>query len=50
MNLLFIIKVEDCTRGVHSLLYFAYTCVRDLFIRGGYLPCGKDFKVMVFYM
>jgi hypothetical protein len=20
------------TRGVHSLLYFAYTCVRDLFI------------------
>jgi hypothetical protein len=23
------------TRGVHSLLYFAYTCVRDLFIGGG---------------
>jgi hypothetical protein len=22
-------------RGVHSLLYFAYTCVRDLFIGGG---------------
>ena len=22
------------TRGVHSLLYFAYTCVRDLFIEG----------------
>jgi len=21
-------------RGVHSLLYFAYTCVRDLFIAG----------------
>jgi hypothetical protein len=21
-----------CSRGVHSLLYFAYTCVRDLFI------------------
>jgi hypothetical protein len=21
-------------RGDHSLLYFAYTCVRDLFIRG----------------
>jgi hypothetical protein len=37
------------TRGVHSLLYFAYTCVQDLFI-GGYLPCKKDYKVMVFYM
>jgi hypothetical protein len=37
-------------RGVHSLLYFAYTCVRDLFIGGGYLPCKKDYKVMVFYM
>ena len=23
------------TRGDHSLLYFAYTCVRDLFIGGG---------------
>ena len=22
-------------QGVHSLLYFAYTCVRDLFIWGG---------------
>ena len=22
------------SRGVHSLLYFAYTCVRDLFIMG----------------
>jgi hypothetical protein len=22
------------TQGVHSLLYFAYTCVRDLFIGG----------------
>jgi hypothetical protein len=21
-------------RGVHSLLFFAYTCVRDLFIEG----------------
>jgi hypothetical protein len=38
-------------RGVHSLLYFAYTCVRDLFIGGGgYLPCKKKEKVMVFYM
>jgi hypothetical protein len=37
-------------RGVHSLLYFAYTCVRDLFIGGGYLPCRKDYKVMIFYM
>jgi hypothetical protein len=39
------------TRGGHSLLYFAYTCVRDLFIGGGvYLPCKKDYKLMVFYM
>jgi hypothetical protein len=37
-------------RGVHSLLYFAYTCVRDLFMGGGYLPCKKAYKVMVFYM
>ena len=37
-------------RGDHSLLYFAYTCVHDLFIGGGYLPCKKDYKVMVFYM
>jgi hypothetical protein len=30
---------------------FAYTCVRDLFIGGGgYLPCKKEYKVMVFYM
>ena len=29
---------------------FAYTSVRDLFIWGGYLPCRKDYKVMVFYM
>jgi len=40
------------TRGVHSLLYFAYTCVRDLFIGGviylaekfirwWYFPCKK---------
>jgi hypothetical protein len=38
------------SRGDHFLLYFAYTCVRDLFIGGGYLPCKKDYKVMVFYM
>jgi hypothetical protein len=31
-------------RGVHSFLYFAYTCVRDLFIGGGYLPCKKNYK------
>jgi hypothetical protein len=23
-----------CARGVHSLLYFAYTCVQNLFIGG----------------
>jgi hypothetical protein len=36
-------RLSDCmmhTWGVHSLLYFAYTCVWDLFIGGGgYLPC-----------
>ena len=37
-------------RGVHSLLYFAYTCVRDLFIGGELYPCKKNYKVMVFYM
>ena len=26
--------VHKFPRGVHSLLYFAYTCVRDLFIKG----------------
>ena len=26
--------IASKTRGVHSLLYFAYTCVRDLFIGG----------------
>jgi len=28
-------KCVEITRGVHSLLYFAYTCIRDLFIGGG---------------
>jgi hypothetical protein len=36
-------------RGVHSLLYFAYTCVWDLFI-GGLFTLQKDYKVMVLYM
>jgi hypothetical protein len=38
------------SRGVHCLLYFAYTCVRDLFIGGGIYLAKKDYKVMVFYM
>ena len=25
-------EVKDVARGVHSLLYFAYTCLRNLFI------------------
>jgi hypothetical protein len=28
-------------RGVHSLLYFAYMCVRDLFIGGGVIYLAK---------
>ena len=40
---------DDLSRGVHSLLYFAYTCVWDLFFLGGdYLPCKKNYKVIVF--
>jgi hypothetical protein len=35
--------------GVHSLLYFAYTCVRDLFI-GGVIYLAKNYKVMIFYI
>jgi hypothetical protein len=26
--------LDKFSRGVHSLLYFAYTCIQDLFIRG----------------
>ena len=34
---------------MYSLLYFAYTCVRDVFIGGGGdFSCKKDYKVMVF--
>ena len=33
------------TRGVHSLLYFAYTCVRDLFIEGVIHLAKKNYKV-----
>jgi hypothetical protein len=43
-------RLEFNSQGVHSLLYFAYTCIRDLFIGGGYLPCKNIYKVMVFYM
>jgi hypothetical protein len=28
------LEIDQKPRGVHSLLYFAYTCVRDLFIEG----------------
>jgi hypothetical protein len=38
------------SRGVHSLLYFAYTCVRDLFIGGFIYLAKKYYNVMVFYM
>ena len=36
--------------GVHSLLYFAYTCVWTYLLGRGYLPCKKAYKEMVFYM
>ena len=36
------------TRGVHSLLYFAYTCVWDLFIGGLFYLAKKDYKVWYF--
>jgi hypothetical protein len=45
-----LLKLSSHPRGDHSLLYFAYTCIQDLFIGGGNLPCKKDYKVMVFYM
>ena len=35
------LKMNDPPWGVHSLLYFAYTCVRNLFIGGDYLPRKK---------
>ena len=52
------ITVEGVARGVHSLLYFAYTCVRDLFIGGLFYLAKKIIRygifqnkgVMVFYM
>jgi hypothetical protein len=53
----------DKSRGDHSLLYFAYTCVRDLFIGGLFtlqkrlqgdgilhVKSLKIYYVMVFYM
>ena len=33
------------TSGVHYLLYFAYTCVQDLFIGGAIYLAEKDYKV-----
>ena len=49
LNLFRSFVTQSYPRGVHYLFYFAYTYVWDLFI-GGYLPCKKDYKVMVFYM
>ena len=52
MQIFVLVMTKDWsyTQGDHSLLYFAYTCVRDLFVwGGGYLPCKQDYKVMVFY-
>ena len=40
---------EDKAWGVHSLLYFAYMCVQDLFF-GGLFTLQKYYKVMIFYM
>jgi hypothetical protein len=50
-------KAQGGARGVHSLLYFAYTCVRDLFIGGviylakkiirwWYFTCTKPENIM----
>ena len=30
-----LMSTKQCARGVHSLLHFAYTCIRDLFMEGG---------------
>ena len=37
----FLQRLEVKTQGVHSLLYFAYTSVRGLFIRGGVIYLAK---------
>jgi hypothetical protein len=42
-------RIGNDARGDQFLLYFAYTCVRDLFI-GGLFTLQKNNKVMVFYM
>ena len=41
-------QIKAVPRGVHSLLYFAYTCVRDLFI-GGLFTLQKKLQGMVFF-
>ena len=38
----------SCLGGVHSLLYFAYTCTRDLFI-GGLFTLQKRLYGMIFF-
>ena len=40
-------EIHPISRGVHSLLYSAYTCVWDLFI-GGYFTLQKNYKVWYF--
>ena len=42
--------LESLARGVHSLLYFAHTCVRDLLLGWGHFNMQKGYKVKVFYM
>jgi hypothetical protein len=37
------------SRGDHSLLYL-HTRAFGTYLLGGYLPCKKDYKVIVFYM
>ena len=49
VDLVFAICSNMIILGGCTLLYFAHTCIRGLFIGGGLLPCKKDYKVMVFY-
>ena len=36
--------------GEFTPFYILHTCACGAYLLGGYLPCRKDYKVMVFYM
>jgi hypothetical protein len=45
------IKVQlSMILGGFTPSYILHTCVFGTYLLGGYLPCIKDYKVMVFYM